>query len=83
MSIHRSLASKSKLKRQRNVLSRTERIEKLLDQGRWNEGDTVFGLPALKVIKIKTGKKKKKEKAAEGEAAAGEGAAAAAPAPEK
>ena len=71
MSIHRSLASRSKLKRQRNVLSRVERIEKMVDQGRWNAGDTVFGLPALKVLKIKTGKKKKKvEKEAEGEAAA-------------
>ena len=76
MSIHRSLASRSKLKRQRNVLSRVERIERMVDQGRWNAGDTVFGLPALKVLKIKTGKKKKKEKEAEETAAAGGAAAA-------
>jgi len=81
VSIHRSLAARSKLRRQRNVLTRTERLEKLKDQGRWNEGDTVFGLPALKVIKIKTGKKKKKEKAAEAEAAAP--AAESAPSAEK
>ena len=77
MSIHRSLRSKSKLKRQRNVLTRMERVEKLTDQGRWHEGDPVFGLPALKVVKVKTGKKKKKEKEAE---AGAEGAAPAAPA---
>ena len=76
MSIHRSLASRSKLKRQRNVLSRVERIERMVDQGRWNAGDTVFGLPALKVLKIKTGKKKKIEKEAEETAAAGGAAAA-------
>jgi len=76
VSIHRSLASRSKLKRQRNVLSRVERIERMVDQGRWNAGDTVFGLPALKVLKIKTGKKKKKEKEAEETAAAGGAAAA-------
>jgi len=75
VSIHRSLASRSKLKRQRNVLSRVERIEKMADQGRWNAGDTVFGLPALKVLKIKTGKKKKKEKEAEETAAGGPAAA--------
>lgn len=80
MSIHRSLASRSKLKRQRNVLSRVERIEKMVDQGRWNAGDTVFGLPALKVLKIKTGKEKKKEKETEEAAATGAGGAAAAPA---
>ena len=74
MSIHRSLASRNKLRRQRNVLTRGERIEKLVDQGRWQEGDTVFGLPTIKVAKIKSGKKKKKEKEEEG----AEGAAPAA-----
>ena len=77
MSIHRSLASRSKLRRQRNVLTRSERIEKLVDQGRWQEGDTVFGLPTIKVMKIKSGKKKKEK---EEEEAGAEGAAPAAPA---
>ena len=76
MSIHRSLASRSKLKRQRNVLTRNERVEQLTDQGRWHEGDPVFGLPTLKVVKIKTGKKKKVEKEGEGEAAPGAAPAA-------
>jgi small basic protein (TIGR04137 family) len=59
----------SKLKRQRNVLSRSERIEKLEDQGKWSEEDSVYGLPTVKVAKIRTGKKKKKAKEAEEEAA--------------
>ena len=73
MSIHRSLASKGKLKRQRNVLTRLERLEKMADAGRWHEGDSVFGLPTVKIAKIKSGKKKKAAKAAEeGEAPAAE-----------
>jgi small basic protein (TIGR04137 family) len=71
VSIHRSLTSKSKLKRRRSVLSRSERIEKLEDEGRWNEGDTVFGLPATKVVKVRSKKKKKIEEAIEGAAAEG------------
>ena len=60
MSIHRSLAFKGKLKRQRNVLTRSERVEKLADEGRWNEGDPIFGLPTTKVVKVRGVKKKKK-----------------------
>jgi len=65
VSIHKSLVSKNKLKRQRNVLTRSERLEKLNDEGKWHEGDSVFGLPTTRVIKVKTGKKKKKKEAAE------------------
>ena len=61
MSIHKSLISKAKLKRRRNVLTRSERIEKMTDDGAWNEGDTVFGLPAMKVAKARVVKRKKKE----------------------
>jgi len=74
VSIHRSLTSRSKLKRQRNVLTRSERVEKLADEGRWQEGDPIFGLPTTKIVKVKSGKKKKK--AALEEAPAAEGAAA-------
>jgi len=60
VSIHRSLAFKGKLKRQRNVLTRLERVDKLADEGRWNEGDTIFGLPTTRVVKVRGAKKKKK-----------------------
>lgn len=79
MSIHPSLASSEKNKKQRSVLKRTERIKTMLEKGKWKEGDKVFGLPKIKTLKIKI-KKEKKEAAAEtpgakgaaGEAKAGE-----------
>lgn len=84
MSIHKSLVPRSKLKRHRNVLSRTERIERLTKEERWKEGDTVFGLPKVRNI-LQRVKAKKKEAAAEGAAAEGaaptaEGAESKAPA---
>ena len=68
MSLHKSLKSNSKLARMRNVMTRVERIEKLRMLGKWNEEeDSVFGLPKVKIQKIKAGKKKKKKKEEEGE----------------
>jgi len=76
VSLHRSLVSKSVLKRHRNVLSRAERLKHLEDEERWEEGRSVFGLPKIRVRKVKAGgKHKKAEKAAEG-AEAKEGAEA-------
>ncbi len=80
MSIHRSLVPASKLRRHRNVLSRSERIERLKGEERWEEEQSVFGLVKVRNIMMKAKKtKKKEEKAEEGaegvEAAAAEGAA--------
>jgi len=58
MSIDSSLKSKSALSRHRNVLKRAERIEALKEQDRWNDGDTVFGLPKVAHRKSHAGKKK-------------------------
>ncbi|MGR3292921.1 MAG: small basic protein [Candidatus Scalindua sp.] len=63
MSIDKSLVSKSKLVRQRNVLTRPERIKHLTDEGLWDEKKSVYGLPKVKILKIK--KKVKVKKAAE------------------
>ena len=72
MSMHSSLSRTSAGKGHRNVLSREERIAKLLDENRWTESKSVFGLPKVRNIKVVTAKKKpKKEAAAE---AAAEGA---------
>lgn len=60
MSIHRSLVSKSTLKRHRNVLSRAERIKQLEDEGKWTEGESVFGLPKVRVHRVKAGSRHKK-----------------------
>jgi len=77
MSIDRTLKSSSALTRHRNVLTRAERIEKLADEGRWNEeDDSVFGLPKVVHKKTSAGRKIKKEKEktpAEGEEATAEG----------
>lgn len=72
MSIDRTLKIKGALKRHRNVLNRAERIEKLKDEERWEEGNSLFGLPKVAHRKSHAGKKIKEE-APEG-AAAVEGA---------
>lgn len=76
MSIDRSLKIKNALSRHRNVLSRTERIEKLIEEERWSEGDSLLGLPKVAHRKSHAGRKDKEdediEKAAETEAAPGD-----------
>lgn len=47
MSLDRSLKTKGALSRHRNVLTRAERIERLKEQDRWEEGDNVLGLPKV------------------------------------
>ena len=80
MSIHKSLKLKNTLVRQRSVLSRWERIEKLKEEDRWTEGDSVLGLPKVRTkFKVRSRKAQKREEA---EAAAGEGEAAAEETPE-
>ena len=59
MSIDRSLKIKGALKRHRNVLSRTERIEQLKDEERWSEGDSLLGLPKVAHRKSHAGRKAK------------------------
>ncbi|MBI1901738.1 MAG: small basic protein [Planctomycetia bacterium] len=83
MTIDKSLRSRLGLVRNRSVLSRAERIERLKTVDRWKEGDSPMGLPKVRVHRL-TMKKKKKAKEEEavvaGEAGA-EGAAAAPAAP--
>ena len=72
MSIDPSLKIKGALTRHRNVLTRAERIEKLIDEERWSEGDSLLGLQKVAHRKSHAGRKAKdaleKEVAAEGEA---------------
>ncbi len=72
MSIHKSLASKGKLIRSRNVLKRSERISELERVGKWSfQENSPFGLPKVRVMKVKKrGKEKKKEEGEAGKAAA-------------
>jgi len=84
MSVHKSLVSKGSLKRHRNVLTRTERIEELEKEEKWEpEKDSVFALPKVRVAKLKKSHAKKKEAEEGDEEAAAEGTPTAAPAADK
>jgi len=75
MSMHKSLRSKNKHLRSRNVLSREERIDRLTEQERWEEEqDSVFSLPKVKVEQVAPRKRAKEEAPAEGLEGAAEGA---------
>ena len=67
MTIDKSLKIRRGMIRTRNVLTRAERIEKLLDTDRWQEGDSPTGLAKVRVqtVVIKKKKKKKDEEATE------------------
>lgn len=62
MSIHSSLRGSGSMKRPRSVLKRVERLAILLGNARWDENQSVFGLPKVRTaFKVKTKKKKKKD----------------------
>jgi len=71
MTMDKSLRVRSGLVRNRSVLSRAERIVKLREADRWQEGESPYGLPKVRVYKLsmKKKKKKKKEEEEEGETA--------------
>lgn len=67
MTIDKSLKVTRGLVRSRSVLTRAERLEKLKEQERWSDGDSVFGLPKVRVQKLQLKKKKKAKKEDEAE----------------
>ncbi len=70
MTIDKSLKANRGLVRSRSVLTRAERLEKLKEQERWSDGDSVFGLEKVRVQKLQLKKKKKvKKEEEEGEEA--------------
>lgn len=69
MSLHPSLKTSSSGKKHRTVLKRYERLTALKEKGLLKDEDSVFGMPKLKIIKIKVKKEVKEEKPKEGEAA--------------
>jgi small basic protein (TIGR04137 family) len=78
MSLDRSLKAANALIRHRNVLTRTERLEKLTEEEKWSEGKSVFGLPKVAHRKMTLAKEVKEEVAADGTTPAAPGAAPAA-----
>jgi small basic protein (TIGR04137 family) len=69
MSIDKSLKRKAGGSRNRSVYTRAERINKMMEDGKWKDGASPFGLPKTRTLKVAARKKVKKE-AAEGDAAA-------------
>lgn len=63
MTIDKSLKIKAGSTKTRNVLTRAERLEKLIETDRWQDGDGIYGLPKVRVQKISLKKKKKVKKA--------------------
>lgn len=76
MTMDKSLRVRKGSSSARGVLSRGERIIKLKEQDRWEEGRSPLGLPKVRVMK--TAMKKKKKAKEEGDAAAAGGKAPAA-----
>jgi len=70
MSLDRSLKSANALIRHRNVLTRTERLDKLAEEEKWDESKSVFGLPKVEHRKQALAKPVKEEAAAGTEGAA-------------
>ncbi len=75
MTLHKSLKLGDTMKRARSVLTRAERLATLEDEGRWKEGESVFGLPKVRqyVMKRRHGAVAKKEEETEDGAEAVEG----------
>lgn len=67
MTIDKSLKIRAGISRSRNVLKRAERLDKLKENDRWSEGDSVLGLPKVGVVKVSLKKKKKKKEGEEAE----------------
>ena len=73
MTMDKSLRTQTGIVRARNVLTRAERIEKLMQQDRWREGDSPCGLPKVRIHRVVVKKKKSKkgdEEGADGAASA-------------
>ena len=66
MSQHPSYGGESATARHRSVLKRYEKLQSLKTKGDWNEEDGIYGLPKIKVVKIRAKKKKTEEEGAEG-----------------
>ena len=49
MSIHKSLKLKGGMRRERNVLTRKERIALMKERGSWGASQSIYGLPKTRV----------------------------------
>jgi small basic protein (TIGR04137 family) len=70
MTIDKSLKVRRGAVSNRSVLTRAERLSRLKEADRWEEGQSPFGLPKVRVRKLQMKKKKKKKEEEEGKEAA-------------
>lgn len=70
MSLHPSLKTSKAGKKHRTVLKRYERLTALKEKGILKDDSSVFGMPKLKIVRIKVKKEKAEEKPKEAEAVA-------------
>ena len=70
MSQHPSLKSSRGRKKHRTVLKRFEKFFALKEKGVLKDGDSVFGMPKLKIVRVKVKKEKAEEKPEEAQVAA-------------
>ena len=61
MSLHKSLRCDKFKNKKRSVRKRAERLRSLMLQEKWEQGQSIYGLPKEKVIRMKLVKKEKKE----------------------
>ncbi|HOX38172.1 MAG TPA: small basic protein [Candidatus Brocadiia bacterium] len=80
MSRDKSLKIASGLVRQRGTLTRTERLAILREDGRWADGNSVYGLPKVRVRIVKAKKGPAKKPGEEGAEGTEQAAASATPA---
>ncbi|MCA9199251.1 MAG: small basic protein [Pirellulaceae bacterium] len=62
MTIDKSLKVRRGAISNRNVLTRVERLAKLIETDRWTDDSTILGLPKVRVQKVSLKKKKKVKK---------------------
>ena len=63
MTLDRSLKVKAGAIKSRNVLTRAERIAQLQKLEKFNEDESILGMPKVRVMKVSLKKKKKVKKA--------------------
>ena len=62
MTIDKSLKVKKGGSSNKSVMTRVERINRLKELGKWEDGNAILGMPKVRVVKISMKKKKKEKK---------------------
>lgn len=59
MTLDKSLKVSGGAIKSRNVMTRVERLKRMVELDRWSEGDPVLGMPKTRVVKVSLKRKKK------------------------